>query len=196
MAHECWAINFVSDQSYKGKRIRALTVLDQYTRECLIIYVDKAIKGETVASVLDRLKVSRGLPQRIKVDNGPEFISRALGAWAYFNHVKLDHSRPGTPTDNTYIESFSGSFRNECLNTKKPTYLHDILFCCLYNELKTKVPDLDKRIVDYTHALRQQRITIEGGSHDLLFFLKSLDLDFRCGYKLGTVCGYGRDEFK
>ena len=117
MANECWAMDFVSDQLYNGKRIRALTVLDQYTRECLDIYVDKAIKGETVADVLNKLKVSRGLPQRIKVDNGPEFISRALDAWAYFNHVKLDYSRPGTPTDNAYIESFNGSFRDECLNT-------------------------------------------------------------------------------
>jgi len=56
------------------------------------------------------------LPQRIKVDNGPEFISRALDAWAYFNKVKLDYSRPGTPTDNPHIESFNGSFRDECLN--------------------------------------------------------------------------------
>ncbi len=86
-------------------------------------------------------------------------------------------------------------FYQNLLN-EKPTYLRDILFCCLYNQLKAKVPDLDKRIVDHTHALRQERITIEGGSHDLLFFLKSLELDLRCGYKLGTVCGYGRDKFE
>ena len=85
-------------------------------RECLNICVDKSIKGEGVASALDLLKETRGLPKRIKVDNGPEFISRALDAWAYFNNVKLDYSRPGTPTDNDYIESFNGSFRDECLN--------------------------------------------------------------------------------
>lgn len=86
-------------------------------------------------------------------------------------------------------------FYQRLLN-EKPTYLRDILFYCLYNDLKTKVPDLDKRIFHHTHALRQQRISYEGGSHDLLFFLKSLDLDLRCEYKLGTVCGYGRDEFE
>ena len=94
-----------------------MTVLDLNSRECLDIYADKAIKGETVTEVLDRLKTSRGLPQRIKVDNCPEFISRVLDAWAYFNQVKLDYSRPGTPADNAYIESFNGSFRDECLNT-------------------------------------------------------------------------------
>ena len=73
-------------------------------------------KGEQVCDALEKLKAVRGLPQRIKVDNGPEFISRALDAWAYFNKVKLDYSRPGTPTDNPHIESFNGSFRDECLN--------------------------------------------------------------------------------
>jgi len=67
--------------------------------------------------VLDRLKSGRGLPQRIKRDNGPEFISKALDAWAYFNHVTLDYSRPGTSTDNAHMESFNGSFRDECLST-------------------------------------------------------------------------------
>lgn len=114
--NDCWAMDFVSDQLYNGKRFRALTILDMYSRESLDIFADKSIKGEAVAYVLDELKEKRGLPKRIKVDNGPEFISRALDAWAYFNKVKLDYSRPGTPTDNAYIESFNGSFRDECLN--------------------------------------------------------------------------------
>jgi len=115
--NECWSMDFVSDQLYNGKRFRALTIIDLYSRECLDIHANKAIKGEAVTEVLDKLKKARGLPKRIKVDNGPEFISRALDAWAYFNKVKLDYSRPGTPTDNAHIESFNGSFRDECLNT-------------------------------------------------------------------------------
>lgn len=115
--NECWSMDFVSDQLFNGKRFRALTILDLFSRECLDIYADKAITGETVTEVLDRLKSGRGLPKRIKVDNGPEFISKALDAWAYFNHVVLDYSRPGTPTDNAHMESFNGSFRDECLNT-------------------------------------------------------------------------------
>ena len=78
--------------------------------------MDKSIKGEQVCDELEKIKATRGLPQRIKVDNGPDFISQALDAWAYFNKIKLDYSRPGTPTDNPQIESFNGSFRNECLN--------------------------------------------------------------------------------
>ena len=95
---------------------RALTVLDTFNWESLAIYVDKSIKDEQVCDELQKLKAARGLLQRIKVDNGPEFISRALNAWAYFNKVRLEYSRPGTTTDNPHIESFNGSFRDECLN--------------------------------------------------------------------------------
>ena len=115
--NECWAMDFVSDQLYNGKRFRVLTLIDLCSRECLALHVGKSITGEAVASVLDGLKESRGLPRRIKVDNGSEFISKSLDGWAYFNHVQLDYSRPGTPTDNACIESFNGSFRDECLNT-------------------------------------------------------------------------------
>jgi putative transposase len=115
--NECWAMDFVSDQLYNGKRFRTLTLIDLYSRECLALHVDKSITGEAVANVLDQVRQTKGLPQRIKVDNGPEFISKALDAWAYFNHIQLDYSRPGTPTDNAIIESFNGSFRDECLNT-------------------------------------------------------------------------------
>lgn len=113
----CWTMDFVQDQLFNGKRFRILTVMDVFSRECLATYAEKAIKGEKVCEVLDELKQTRGLAARIKVDNGPEFISRALDAWAYFNQVKLDYSRPGTPTDNPHIESFNGSLRDECLNT-------------------------------------------------------------------------------
>lgn len=115
--NECWAMDFVSDQLYNGKRFRVLTLIDLYSGERLALFADKSISGEVVANALDELKYSRGLPERIKADNGPEFISKALDAWAYFNKVQLDYSRPGAPTDNACIESFNGSFRDECLNT-------------------------------------------------------------------------------
>lgn len=114
--NECWAMDFVSDQLYNGKRFRVLTLIDTYSRECLAVLVEKSIKGEQVAAVLDGLKKITGLPMKIKVDNGPEFISRALDAWAYLNKVQLAYSRPGKPTDNPHIESFNGSLRDECLN--------------------------------------------------------------------------------
>ena len=82
--NECWCMDFVSDQLYNGKRFRALTVLDTFSRESLVIYVDKSIRGEQVCEALEKVKAARGLPARIKVDNGPEFISpgaRRLGVF-------------------------------------------------------------------------------------------------------------------
>ncbi len=109
-------MDFVSDALFDGKRFRALTVVDNYSRECLAIHVDKGIKGEDVVRVMNRLHFHRGVPHAIQVDNGPEFISRALDKWAYEHGVTLDFSRPGKPQDNALVESFNGSFRDECLN--------------------------------------------------------------------------------
>lgn len=75
-----------------------------------------------------------------------------------------------------------------------PKYYHDVLVCCLYRELSSRVPDLYDRLIRHAHLYYGDEITREGGNHDILFFLKSLDLDMRCGFELGTVCGYGRDE--
>ena len=81
------------------------------------IEVGQSLKGFNVVEVMERLKYQRGiLPKRIKVNNGPEFISKQLDKWAYENDVILDFSRPGKSTDNAFIESFNGSFRDECLN--------------------------------------------------------------------------------
>jgi putative transposase len=115
---QCWSMDFVADNLFNGRRIRALTIVDNFSRECLDIFVDRSIKGKNVVQVLDRLRLFEGRsPQRIQVDNGSEFISKALDKWAYEHEVILDFSRPGKPTDNPFIESFNGSFRDECLNT-------------------------------------------------------------------------------
>jgi len=109
-------MDFVSDALFDGRRLRALTLLDIFTREALAIEVDKGITGEQVASVLQAVIAGRGAPQRIRVDNGPEFVSNALDRWAYENKVTLDFSRPGRPIDNAFVESFNGRLREECLN--------------------------------------------------------------------------------
>ena len=114
--NQCWSMDFVSDTLFNGRRFRALTVVDNFSRECLNIYPASGIKGANVVEVMNYLKSSRSLPHTIKVDNGPEFISKDLDRWAYENSVKLDFSRPGKPTDNAIIESFNRSFRDECLN--------------------------------------------------------------------------------
>ena len=90
--------------------------MDNFSRECLAIEVGQKIRGEDVTRVMNRLKATRGVPRSIYVDNGPEFISKQMDRWAYENGVTLDFSRPGKPVGNAFIESFNGSFRDECLN--------------------------------------------------------------------------------
>lgn len=107
----------MADQLFNGHRIRALTIVDNWSRECMAIHVDRSIKGEQVVDTMNQIATQQGRkPQRIQVDNGSEFISKALDRWAYEQGVVLDFSRPGKPTDNPFIESFNGSFRDECLN--------------------------------------------------------------------------------
>jgi putative transposase len=114
---QLWSMDFVSDALFDGRRFRALTVVDNFTRECLVIEVAPSLRGEDVVATLQRLHDGRALPARIQADNGPEFISMALDRFAYEHGVTLDYSRPGKPTDNPFIESFNGSLRDECLNT-------------------------------------------------------------------------------
>jgi putative transposase len=110
-------MDFVSDQLFDGRRFRALTIVDNFSRKCYAIFVEKSIKGQDVVSVMENIKVNQSVvPDRIQVDNGSEFISKDFDKWAYENNVTLDYSRPGKPTDNPFIESFNGSFRDECLN--------------------------------------------------------------------------------
>jgi putative transposase len=115
--NESWSMDFVSDALFDGRRIRALTVVDNFTRESLAIEVGQGITGEQVVAVMNRITAVRGAPKSIRVDNGPEFVSRALDQWAYLHQVTLDFSRPGKPTDNALVESFNGRLRDECLNT-------------------------------------------------------------------------------
>jgi putative transposase len=114
--NECWRMDFMSDQLLDGHRIRLLTIVDNHTRESLAIHVSQRIRGCEVVQVLESVAAEHGKPQTIQVDNGPEFVSKDVDLWAYWNHVKLDFSRLGKPTDNANIESFNARFRLECLN--------------------------------------------------------------------------------
>jgi putative transposase len=112
-----WSMDFVSDSIVTGRRFRALTVVDDFSRECPAIEVDISLGGARVVTVLDRLSEARGLPEVITVDNGPEFLGKAMDEWAYRKGVKLNFIRPGKPIENAYAESFNGRLRDECLNT-------------------------------------------------------------------------------
>ena len=114
--NELWAMDFMLDALHDGRRFRVLPIVDTYTKECLRIEVDTSIRGERVAEILSQIAAFRGFPENIIVDNGPEFISNAMDAWAYERGVKLHFIRPGKPVDNAFIESFNGKFRDECLS--------------------------------------------------------------------------------
>ena len=111
-----WSMDFVAQRLPDGRWIRVLTVVDQYTRECVTLLADNTLSGEKVATALDKALLQRGVPESITVDNGTEFTSKALDHWAYRNGVHLDFIRPGRPVENGYIESFNGKLRDECLN--------------------------------------------------------------------------------
>ena len=113
--NERWSLDFMSDSLADGRRFRVLTIVDHASRVSPAIEVDVSLPGARVVEVLERLTGTYGVPEAIAVDNGPEFISRALDAWAYRSGVRIEFSRPGRPTDNAYIESFNGHFREECL---------------------------------------------------------------------------------
>jgi putative transposase len=113
-----WGMDFVADTLDDGRRFRALTVIDLFTRECLVIEADFALPGLRVSAVLDHLSLTRSLPKIITVDNGSEFISKDMDSWAYRRGIQLDFIRPGRPVENAHIESFNGRLRDECLNAE------------------------------------------------------------------------------
>ena len=115
-ANQRWSMDFVSDRLADGRWFRILTVVDQYTRECLCAYADRSQTGEKVVEQMKRLVGVRGVPESITTDNGSEFAGQAMDAWAHKAGVKLDFIRPGRPVQNGYIESFNGRLRDECLN--------------------------------------------------------------------------------
>jgi putative transposase len=114
--NDVWAMDFVHDQLYDGRKIRILTVIDAFTRYVPAIEVRERFSGADVVTALERVCAEVGYPKSIRVDQGPEFVSKDLDLWAYARGVELDFSRPGKPTDNAFIESLNGKFRAECLS--------------------------------------------------------------------------------
>jgi putative transposase len=114
--NQVWSLDFVADQLADGRRFRALTILDVFTRESLAIAVGQSLKGEDVIQALNVIQQKRGVPKFLFCDNGSEFTSQSMDLWAYHHRVQIDFSRPGKPTDNAYVESFNGTLRAECLD--------------------------------------------------------------------------------
>jgi putative transposase len=113
--NERWALDFVVDSLVDGRRFRALTVIDVFTRECLAIEPAQSIRSPDVTRVLDLIIARRGQPEVLTMDNGTEFRARHFDGWAYALGIKLDFIRPGRAMENGYVESFNGKLRDECL---------------------------------------------------------------------------------
>lgn len=114
--NQVWSMDFVMDALANGRRVKCLTIVDDFTKEAVDIVPDHSIPGLYVTRVLDQAAQFRGLPMAIRTDQGPEFTGCALDQWAYRNGVQLKLIAPGKPTQNAFIESFNGRFRDECLN--------------------------------------------------------------------------------
>jgi len=115
-ANQVWSLDFVFDRTAEGRVLKCLTIVDDATHEAVTIEVERAISGQMLTRILDRLALNRGLPKVIRTDNGKEFCGKAMVTWAHQRGVDLRLIEPGKPNQNAYVESFNGRFRDECLN--------------------------------------------------------------------------------
>ncbi len=116
MANDCWSMDFMSDTLQHGQRFRTLNVLDDYNREILGIDINASIPASRVTRYLDQIAAWRGYPQKVRVDNGPEFISSEFTSWAEKHNIQINYIQPGCPYQNGYIERFNRTYRNDVLD--------------------------------------------------------------------------------
>lgn len=114
--NRCWSVDFMSDSLHSGQRFRTFNVLDDFSREVLAIEVDTSLPAARIIRVLDRIASWRGYPAKLRMDNGPELVSVQLAGWAEQHGVELEFIQPGKPTQNSYVERFNRTFRDEILN--------------------------------------------------------------------------------
>jgi putative transposase len=167
---EAWAMDFMQDTLANGRRVRTLNVLDTVTRECLRSEVDTSLPGRRVVRVLDQLAERHGPPKQITLDNGPEFTSQALDAWAYAHGVQLDFIDPGKPMQNGHQESGSGKFRDECLNLHWFLNLDDARRIIAkweeeYNTMRPHSALGDQAPAVYAHTIWQAEVSHNGWAH-------------------------------
>lgn len=136
-----WTYDFLEDRTERGGKLRILTVLDEYTREALAIRVERSIPAEKVIDTLEWLFMTRGAPEHIRSDNGPELTANAVQDWLARNECETIYIAPGSPWENPFIESFNGSFRDECLNMELFSGIREARelvesWRCDYNDLR------------------------------------------------------------
>jgi putative transposase len=159
--NERWSMDFVSDTLSSGRRFRCLNIIDEFTRESVAQHVSHSIPAVRVIEVLERLRQERGLPEVIVTDNGSEFTSHAFDAWAYARSVRHELIQPGKPVQNCFIESFNGTFRDDCLNLHWFTSIEDAsrtieAWRCDYNDVRPH-SSLDWLTPSEYGSLHQQR---------------------------------------
>jgi putative transposase len=123
--NQVWAYDFTFDRCSNGQTLKSLSIVDEWTRECLAIEVATSLRAERVIAVLERLFAQYGAPQVLRSDNGPEFIARALRIWALFHHSDTATIDPGKPWQNGSVESFHATFRRECLDAEYFAHLRE-----------------------------------------------------------------------
>jgi putative transposase len=160
--NDVWSMDFVSDSLSNGRRIKCLTVADDFSHECIDIAVDFGISGQYVTRLLDQAAIFRGYPVAVRTDNGPEFTSRAFLAWTTLHGIRHILIQPGRPMQNGYIESFNGKFRDECLNEQWFQSLPQARDCITewrkdYNEVR---PHSSLGRIPPAQFAQQQRIQI------------------------------------
>ena len=120
-----WSYDFVHDRTSNGKKLRMLTIIDEYSRESLAIEVNRKLDSANVIEVLSQLFIEKGIPGYIRSDNGPEFIAKRVRCWLSKFNVETLFIEPGSPWENGYIESFNGKFRDELLDREIFDTLHE-----------------------------------------------------------------------
>lgn len=156
----CWSVDFMSDTLMDGRRFRTFNVLDDFNREALAIEIDLNLPAIRIIRVLNRIAESRGLPNRLRCDNGPELVSIALAEWAEDNQVDLDFIEPGKPTQNSFIERFNRTYRDEVLDL----YLFESLsqvrgmtadWIHKYNEERPHDSLNDLTLIEFLHTMNR-----------------------------------------
>ena len=120
-----WSYDFVQDRTHDGRKLRMLTVIDEFTRECLAIKVARRLNSQAVANALFKLFLQKGIPMHIRSDNGPEFTSKFIRDWLKKIEVETLFITPGSPWENGYNESFNGTLRDEVLDREEFYTLHE-----------------------------------------------------------------------
>lgn len=161
MANQTWSMDFMSDALMCGRRFRTFNVVDDFNRESLAIEIDLNLPAPRVIRVLDRIASQRGYPERVRMDNGPEFVSVALAGWAEDHHVQLEFIQPGRPMQNSYIERFNRTYRDEVLDLylfRSLTEVRDMTsnWMTKYNEERPHDALQDMAPVEYLMAKMKQ----------------------------------------